>query len=118
MRVDGFRTNGKSKCTPHAVWDGSSKDKTTPWKRVVGPPRRAQSMWPTRPQAISSANRIRGSLEREALTLQLNPRMATTMGEHDSIRVSFAVNDVELQEMKTVLGLIMRGYESKLEFRC
>ena len=57
-------------------------------------------------------------LEREALTLQLNSRMSTTMGEHDSIRISFALNDVELQEMKTVLGLIMRGYESRLEFHC
>ena len=44
--------------------------------------------------------------------------MSTTMGEHDSIRISFALNDVELQEMKTVLGLIMRGYESRLEFHC
>ena len=60
----------------------------------------------------------RVTLERQALTLQLNPRMTTTMGEHNSIRISFAVSDADLQEMKTVLSLIMRGYESQLEFRC
>ena len=57
-------------------------------------------------------------LERDSLTLQLSPQMATRMGEHDSIRITFIVNDDEFREMRQVLGLIMLGYESQLEFRC
>jgi hypothetical protein len=55
-------------------------------------------------------------LERKSLTLHLGPRMAIQMGEHDSIRISFAANDDEFCELRQVLGLIMKGYESQLEF--
>jgi len=57
-------------------------------------------------------------LERDSLTLQLSPEMATTMGEHDRIRITFSVNDDEFRDMRNVLSLIMRGYESQLELRC
>ncbi len=56
-------------------------------------------------------------LERDALTLQLDPPMATRMGGHESIRISFAINGDQFHEMQHVLSLIMRGYESQVEFR-
>ena len=57
-------------------------------------------------------------LERDRLTLQFDPRMATRMGEHDSIRITFAVSDDDFGNMRYVLGCIMRGYEPRLELRC
>ena len=54
-------------------------------------------------------------LARDNLTLQLGERMATRMGGHDSIRVNFEVSDDVFRELRHVVGLIMRGYESQLE---
>ena len=54
-------------------------------------------------------------LARDSLTLHLGKRMATQMGDHESIRVSFDVSDHGFREMRSVLGLIMRGYESRLQ---
>jgi hypothetical protein len=54
-------------------------------------------------------------LERESLTLHLGPRLATQMGEYDTIRVGFALSDCDFHELRRLLGLIMHGYESRLE---
>lgn len=54
-------------------------------------------------------------LERDGLTLHLSPRMATQMGEHETIRVGFTLRDSEFRELRYVLSLIMRGYESQLD---
>jgi hypothetical protein len=56
-------------------------------------------------------------LERDSLTLQLGPRMAARMGQHDQIRVAFDLTEAELAELRHVLRLIMRGYESRLDCR-
>jgi hypothetical protein len=54
-------------------------------------------------------------LARESLTLQLGARMATQLGGHDTVQVSFDVSDVVFRELQNVLALIMRGYESRME---
>ncbi len=54
-------------------------------------------------------------LDRSSLALHLGPRMATQMGGHEIIRVSFTLEDPEFLRLRQVLGLIMRGYESQLE---
>ena len=54
-------------------------------------------------------------LARDSLTLHLGGRMAKLIGGHDSIRVTFDVSDAVFRELRHVLGLIMRGYESQLE---
>ena len=51
-------------------------------------------------------------LARDSLTLQLGPRWA--IGD-DQIQITFAISEAELQELRRVLRLIMRGYESRLE---
>jgi hypothetical protein len=56
-------------------------------------------------------------LERDSLAVHLAPRMATRMGQHDEIHVSFTINDADFHELRHVLHLIMRGYEDKLECR-
>jgi hypothetical protein len=53
-------------------------------------------------------------LGRNCLTLCLGELMATWMGGHEVIRVSFDVSDAVFRELGYVLGLIMRGYESRL----
>ncbi len=57
----------------------------------------------------------RVTLERDSLTLQLGSRMATRMGEYGRIRISFTLGDSEFGELRHVLGLIVRGYESQLQ---
>jgi hypothetical protein len=56
-------------------------------------------------------------LERESLTVRLGARMATRMGQHDQIRITFDLNASQFRELRYVLCLIMRGYESQLECR-
>jgi hypothetical protein len=53
-------------------------------------------------------------LARDSLALYLGERMAKQMGGHDSVRVSFEVSDAIFRDLRNVLCLIMRGYESKL----
>lgn len=57
----------------------------------------------------------RVALTRDSLTLHLGGRMAKQLGGHDSIRVSFEVPDPAFLELRHVLDLIMRGYESRWE---
>ena len=57
-------------------------------------------------------------LRRDSLALDLNPRMAAKLGEKERILIIFDVNDHEFREMREVLGLIMRGYESRLDLHC
>lgn len=54
-------------------------------------------------------------LDRDSLTLKLGPRMATQVGGHDTIRVTFRIKDAEFRELRQVLGFIMLGYESQLQ---
>jgi hypothetical protein len=54
-------------------------------------------------------------LNRESLTLELGPRMATRMGGHETLRVTFRIKDAQFRELRQVLGFIMLGYESQLE---
>src|SRR5258708_2219342 len=53
-------------------------------------------------------------LQRDSLTLRLNPHMATQMGDNDCIRIDFTLQEAEFRELRRVLCLIMRGYESQL----
>jgi hypothetical protein len=57
----------------------------------------------------------RVTLKRDSLTLRLSDRMATRMGGHESVRVCFSVPDPVFWELRHVLGLILRGYESQLD---
>src|SRR5579862_2884678 len=54
-------------------------------------------------------------LERDSLTLYLGPKMATRMGRHKTIRISFTLKATEFKKLRFVLTLIMCGYESQLE---
>lgn len=56
-------------------------------------------------------------LKRDNLTLGLTPRMATQMGGHDTIRVTFLIEDAEFRELQQVLGFVMFGYHSQLVVR-
>lgn len=56
-------------------------------------------------------------LERDNLTLKLEPRMATQIGQHDQIRITFQVKEPEFIKLREVLRLILRGYENLLECR-
>jgi hypothetical protein len=53
-------------------------------------------------------------LERDSLTLHLGGEMANRMGGHVVIGVTFDVSDAVFRQLRHVLGLIMRGYESQL----
>jgi hypothetical protein len=53
-------------------------------------------------------------LARDGLTVHLGERMATRMGGHAVIRVTFEVSDAVFRQLWHVIGLIMRGYESQL----
>ena len=57
-------------------------------------------------------------LRRDSLALDLNPRMVAKLGEKERILIIFDVNDHEFREIREVLGLIMRGYESRLDLHC
>lgn len=54
-------------------------------------------------------------LERDSLTLHLSPKMATQMGRHRIIRINFRLSNTDFKNLRRVLCLIMRGYESQLE---
>ncbi len=54
-------------------------------------------------------------LERESLTLYLLPQMATRMGNHDQIRVTFVLDEADFRQLRHVLGLVMRGYERQMQ---
>ncbi|MBI3409882.1 MAG: hypothetical protein HY040_16205 [Planctomycetes bacterium] len=56
-------------------------------------------------------------LTRDALTLYLGPRMTRIMGSFSEIRVRFSLNDNQFQTLHVVLGHILHGYESRLEYR-
>lgn len=56
-------------------------------------------------------------LDRGGLTLHLNQRMEDRMGGHDVIRISFDIPDQRFQTLEHILGLIMRGYETRLTRR-
>ena len=56
-------------------------------------------------------------LERDSLTLHLTSQMATRMGGHEVIRVTFVLRDAEFRELRQVLTFVMAGYESQLEVR-
>jgi hypothetical protein len=60
----------------------------------------------------------RAILSRDCLTLHLCPAMATKMGEHNLIQITFAISDNVFSEIRNVLASIMRGYENRLEFLC
>lgn len=53
-------------------------------------------------------------LGRSSLALHLGERMATRIGGHEVIRVSFKLSDGVFRKLRRVLGFIMRGYESQL----
>jgi hypothetical protein len=48
-------------------------------------------------------------LERESLTVFLEPRMATQVGDHESIRVTFSVDTEMYSRIRAVLSTIMRA---------
>jgi hypothetical protein len=54
-------------------------------------------------------------LERGSLTVSLEPRMATKVGNHESIRVTFTVETETFGRMRAVLATIMRAYEAQLD---
>jgi hypothetical protein len=54
------------------------------------------------------------TLTSDRLTLRLTPDMAKTMGQHDTIQISFGVEDTQWENIRTVLSLIMKGYDSRL----
>jgi hypothetical protein len=53
-------------------------------------------------------------LTRNGLTLELNERMKLQMGDFAVIRITFEPSETQIREIRNVLGLIMRGYESRL----
>lgn len=55
------------------------------------------------------------TLDRDSLTLKLGPRMATQVGGHEAIRVTFRIKAAEFRELRQVLRFIMLGYESQLQ---
>jgi hypothetical protein len=57
------------------------------------------------------------TLDRDCLTLKLTPRMATRMGDHGTIRVTFVLKDAEFRQVRHNLGCIMYGYEPQLKVR-
>jgi hypothetical protein len=56
-------------------------------------------------------------LERDGLTVRLGRRMATRMGKHRLIRITFDIKAADFRAVRRVLQLIMRGYEDRLECR-
>src|SRR5690349_20550719 len=56
----------------------------------------------------------RVQLDRGGMTLFLGERMAACMGGHSEMRVTFDVDTSRLREVKDVLSLIFRGYESRV----
>ena len=53
-------------------------------------------------------------LERDALTVRLSGRMATRIGLHDELRVTFGIDGSLFRDVKSILELIFRGYEDRL----
>jgi Immunity protein 10 len=56
-------------------------------------------------------------LDRGCLSVRLDPRMAVQMGHHDEIYITFDLGEADFERLRSVLGLIMRGYENRLECR-
>jgi hypothetical protein len=57
----------------------------------------------------------RVALTRDSLTLRLSARMAKKMGGYDSVRLCFSVSETVFLKLRHVLGLILRGYESRMD---
>jgi hypothetical protein len=55
-------------------------------------------------------------LQRDALTIQVGEKMATKLGLHDVLCVSFSVDEVVFREVQRVVHLIFRGYEDRVQF--
>jgi hypothetical protein len=58
---------------------------------------------------------LRVVLEKDRLTLKLGRRMATRMGGHNELLVTFKIKSPKFRKVRQVLQLIMRGYEKRLE---
>ncbi len=56
-------------------------------------------------------------LLRNRLTLTLTPRMAITMGDHETLSVIFDVDDGMFGRIDEVLSSIFRGYEDRVSRR-